>query len=126
MPASSTSRSRSAAMAGSSTALRLLALLHRERDAGAGDAGQRLAGGAAARWFDLQHVGPEVGEQPADAVGVGAAQVQHPHGREQSAHRVSSRSTHSSWASVPVTTYIKSTKASGYPLSASDRTVSAT
>ena len=37
-----------------------------------------------------------------------------------------SRSTHSSWASVSVATYIRSTNASGYPLSASTRTASAT
>ena len=92
----------------------LVGVVQCERNAGARHAGWRVARRAAGGRFDFQHVGTEVGEEPADGVGFGAAEIEHPKRVEQSvAHWASSRSTHSSWASVPVTAYMKSTKASG-------------
>ena len=66
--------------------------LHRRR---------RVSGAAAAGRLDLQHVGAEIGEDAADPVGFGAAEIEHSKRREQSvAHRADNRSTHSRWASV--------------------------
>lgn len=83
----------------------LVGVVHREGDACAPDGGQRGSPLATAGRFDLQHVGAEVGEQAADAVGLCAAQVQNPYRLQQSlGHRFSSRSTHSRWESVEVET----------------------
>ena len=84
--------------------------MQRERDAGASDGGQVTARRATAGWFDFQDIGAQIGEQPGHPVGVGAAEVQHPQGREQgfavvhAAPVANNRSVHSRWASVPVAT----------------------
>ena len=84
--------------------------MQRERDAGASHGGQVTARRATAGWFDFQDIGAQIGEQPGHPVGVGAAEVQHPQGREQgfavvhAAPVANNRSAHSRWASVPVAT----------------------
>jgi hypothetical protein len=83
----------------------LVGVVDAEPDARALDEGQRVACDAAARRFDLQHVGAQIGQQPADAVGFRAAKIQHPQGCEQSpVHVASSLSAHSRCESVSVAT----------------------
>ena len=116
-------------LSGSSTALRLLALCSANGMLAPATVGSALARRATRRRFDLQHVGAEVGEQPAHGVGFGATQIETRKGASSAAPSAmatsplhqpeklsvvsTSRSTHSRWASVPVATYSMSTNASG-------------
>ena len=56
----------------------LVGVVQRERNAGAGHAGQLRAARVPAGRFHLQDVGAEVGEQPGHRVGIAVTQVQHP------------------------------------------------
>jgi hypothetical protein len=56
----------------------LVRVAQRERNAGARHTRQRVARRAAVGRLNFQHFGAEVGEQPADPVGVGAAEIEHP------------------------------------------------
>ena len=80
--ARSTAR-RSAGSSGSRTALRLFALCSANRRLTPRSVGARGARRAAARRLDLQHVGAEVGQQPAHRIAVIAGQVEHPQRRQQ-------------------------------------------
>ena len=83
-PASSTKRrSRSAASAGSSTALRLLALCSAKGSSTPAATAWQRARRAPLRRLDLQHIGAEVGEQPADGVGFRATEIEHPDRRQK-------------------------------------------
>ncbi len=61
----------------------LVGVVYRERDAGAGECGQGVAGGTAAGRLDLEHVGTQIGEQAGHRVGDPTRHVEHPHGVEQ-------------------------------------------
>ena len=50
-----------------------------ERNRGARQARPHEAGRAATRWFDLQHVGAQVGEKTADRLTDAGRHVEHPH-----------------------------------------------
>ena len=83
VPASSMNRSRSAGFVGVQHGAAFVGVVQCERDAGARHGGRVAARGAAAGGLDLQHVGAQVGEQPGNPVGLGAAEIQHPQRRQQ-------------------------------------------
>ena len=81
-PARSSSRCRSSSTAGSSTALRLLALFSANATLVPPSRWERGAGRAAAGRFDLENLGAEVGQDAADRVALTGRQVEHPQRRK--------------------------------------------
>src|SRR5262249_41728430 len=61
----------------------LVGVAQRERDGAAPNEWPHAAARAAARWFDLQHVGAEIGEKTGDRLAVAGCQVEYPHPEER-------------------------------------------